>query len=493
MRRVALFPEVCKKVRMWLLLIACSTPAPPSAQEPPPVASKAPGPREGKAPRPRGREGRSLPDGDRLVIGPEALPTDPPARTVVLNPGAPLGPLAPLMGVNGGPSSKGAPANIVELYQRVGVRSIRTHDYNGAFDLFPTFGSTLAGEGDFSSTDGVLQQISSGGFGLYLRLGNSYHTSASIENIDMAQKQMVATVAHVVKAAKVAGRPLEAVEIWNEPDNPIFWKGEQADFFRLFEGTAKEIRRRFPELKIVGPALAPGATRAPKGMAWAADFFAMVKAKEVPLDAISWHMYANKPEMYSQAAARVQAYATEHGWGDMPQIVSEWNTAFRPSGGTGSGQPGAEVREKKHASAVVGASWIAMQQAGVDDAYFYCGVDPAMEASNFYGMFRPDGSSKPAGLAFVLFKELMAHPTRVDLAMERSDDLWALGGQNAVGDIVILLANSSGDRVAWSSARAVTASWTVADPERGVVVEQGGGKAGVVEPWNLVLLKLGKE
>ncbi|HND33993.1 MAG TPA: glycosyl hydrolase, partial [Myxococcota bacterium] len=461
---------------MWpLLLIACSSPLVPSTREPSADAPAARGPREGKAPRPPGRGGRALPDGDQLLIGPEALPTDAPARTVALNPGAALGPLAPLMGVNGGPSSKGAPANIVELYQRVGIRAIRTHDYNGAFDLAPIFGGTLAGDGDFSSTDGVYRQIAEGGFGLFLRVGDSYHTATPIENIDMAQKKMVATVRHLVNVSKAAGRPLEYVEIWNEPDNTTFWKGDQANFFRLFEGTAKEIRRTFPELKIVGPALTPGATRTPKGMAWAAAFFAMVKEKKVPLDAISWHMYANKPELYIQAASQYRSYATEQGWGDLPQIVSEWNSAFRPTGGSGAGQAGAEVREKKQASAVVGASWIAMQQAGVDDAYFYCGVDPAMEASHFYGLFRPDGSSKPAGLAFVLFKELLAHPTRVDLALERSENLWVLGGQNGAGEVAILLANVSGERVAWESGRAVTERWTVAEPEAGVVVDQGAG------------------
>jgi hypothetical protein len=219
----------------------------------------------------------------------------------------------------------------------------------------------------------------------------------------------------------------------------------------------------------------------------------MVKEKKVPLDAISWHMYANKPELYGHAARQYRTYAEENGWGDLPQIVSEWNSAFRPSGGQGAGQPGSEVREKKQASAVVAASWIAMQQAGVDDAYFYCGVDPAMEASHFYGMFRPDGSSKPAGLAFVLFKEMMAHPTRVDLGMERTDNLWVLAGKNTAGEVVILLANASGDRMAWESPRVVTESWKVAEPEAGVVVEKGSSKAGVVEPWNLVLLKMGPE
>lgn len=493
LRRVALLPEVCKKVGMWLLLIACSSPVVPSAQEAPPAAATPVGPREGKSPRPRGRGDRALPDGDQLLIGPEALPTDAPAQTVTLTPGAALGPLAPLMGVNGGPSSKGAPSNIVELYQKVGVTAIRTHDYNGAFDLFPTFGNGLSGAGDFSKTDEVFQQVTNGGFGLFLRIGDSYHTSAPIENIDTAQKKMVATVRHLVKAAKASGRPLQFVEIWNEPDNTVFWKGEQADFFDLFEGTAKEIRRNFPELKIVGPALTPGATRSPKGKAWAAAFFARIKEKKVPLDAISWHMYANKPELYADAALQYRSYAQENGWGDMPQIVSEWNSSFRPTGGRGQGQPGAEVRERKQGSAVVGASWIVMQQAGVDDAYFYCGVDPAMEASHFYGLFRPDGSSKPAGLAFVLFKELMSHPTRVDLGVERSGDLWALAGKNPAGEVAILLANVGGQRVAWTTPRAVTESWTVAEPERGVVVEKVGGSTGVVEPWNLVLLKMGRE
>jgi hypothetical protein len=134
-----------------------------------------------------------------------------------------------------------------------------------------------------------------------------------------------------------------------------------------------------------------------------------------------------------------------------------------------------------------------MQQAGVDDAYFYCGVDPAMEASQFYGMFRPDGSSKPAGLAFGLFRELMSYPDRVDLGLDRSDSLWVLGGKNASGEVAILLANLSGDRVAWEGLPGLRETWTLGEPEAGVVVTKASGTSGVVEPWNLVLLKLGKE
>ncbi|MGN0852452.1 MAG: hypothetical protein ACI4Q3_03645, partial [Kiritimatiellia bacterium] len=78
-------------------------------------------------------------------------------------------------------------------------------------------------------------------------------------------------------------------EIWNEPDldwprqwktNPRTWGGTDVEFFLFYETAAKHLKRKFPHLKIGGPALC-------SNRQWAEKFLSYCQQRQVPLDFFS--------------------------------------------------------------------------------------------------------------------------------------------------------------------------------------------------------------
>ncbi|MBQ5825469.1 MAG: hypothetical protein IIW48_11775 [Clostridia bacterium] len=118
---------------------------------------------------------------------------------------------------------------------------------------------------------------------------------------------------------------IEYWEIWNEPDldpddskNKRTWGGTKAQFFDLYEITAKHLKAQFPFLKIGGPAIAHDEN-------WAADFLASMQKRNVPLDFFSWHIYCVEPEHMARKAERIKALLSEYGYEHAESILNEWN------------------------------------------------------------------------------------------------------------------------------------------------------------------------
>ena len=77
-------------------------------------------------------------------------------------------------------------------------------------------------------------------------------------------------------------------EVWNEPDLRIaFFDGTQADYFHLYEITARAIKAVDNQLMVGGPATS--------GSKWVSDFVAFCEKNSVPVDFITTHQYAGDP------------------------------------------------------------------------------------------------------------------------------------------------------------------------------------------------------
>ena len=72
-------------------------------------------------------------------------------------------------------------------------------------------------------------------------------------------------------------------EVWNEPNLSSFWTSTQSEYFRLYQHTAKAIKKVDPLLQVGGPATAHNA--------WIKDFLLFCKKHKVPSDFISTHHY----------------------------------------------------------------------------------------------------------------------------------------------------------------------------------------------------------
>src|SRR6202789_119130 len=75
-------------------------------------------------------------------------------------------------------------------------------------------------------------------------------------------------------------------EVWNDP-NLDFWAGQpkQATYFELYDHTALAIKRVSSRLRVGGPS--------PAQAAWVAAFLQHCKEKNIPVDFVTSHVYAN--------------------------------------------------------------------------------------------------------------------------------------------------------------------------------------------------------
>ncbi len=379
-------------------------------------------------------------------------PEPQPDLTLIL--GGPTGEsIRPLLGVNAGPVPAGkAPqdADLTEAYRRIGVTIVRTHDYFGPLDMSVLYPDQDADPSDpasydFAASDEVFRAILAGGFEPYLRLGDSWGMGRGFPPLRRRApsrpsnwvRAAVEVVRHYRVMAARAGVPLRYVEVWNEPDNRHFWDDTLEAFFDLFASTVVALKAEFPDLKVGGPGFLPSGALTSQGQNYVRDFLAYMNLHAVPLDFLSWHLYASDPKAFAQAADFYRQVLDSYGYPEAESHISEWNTPVRQSR-----DPGApDLRYTARGAAILSAAWIELQMHRVDVSAFYRGPDPALDAPRSSGMFYADGRPKPIARAFALWAELARHPQRLMLSLPPDTGLWVLAGRNATGEVVILVAN----------------------------------------------------
>ncbi|MBN1991769.1 MAG: hypothetical protein JW953_03630 [Anaerolineae bacterium] len=373
--------------------------------------------------------------------------------------------IRPLLGVNIGPIPAGEPGNadLTAAYQNIGVTTIRTHDYYGPLDMATIYPDQNAdpldpASYDFEASDQVFAAILAGGFEPYLRLGDSWHNAPSYPPADPRRpinpanwvQAAVEVVRHYNDPDLWGGSHLRYVEIWNEPDHPQFWDGSPPEFFELFAAAAVALKAEFPHLMIGGPGLTVAAFKTPHGQAYTENFLAHLQSQAVPLDFFSWHIYSNDPADFPAAAAYYRAQLDGHGYPTAESHITEWNTAV----GEGRSETDPALRIGARGAALLTAAWIGLQEQGVAVSTFYRGPDAAQNHPTFYGMFYADGRPKPIALAFSLWAEMAAHPTRLNVSLSGGSNpgqLWVLAGQNGSGEMALLLANPTDTSTSWQA------------------------------------------
>jgi xylan 1,4-beta-xylosidase len=72
-------------------------------------------------------------------------------------------------------------------------------------------------------------------------------------------------------------------EVWNEPNLDAFWKGSQADYFKLYQYTANAVKSVDAQFRVGGPATADDA--------WVPEFLGFCEANKLPVEFVSTHHY----------------------------------------------------------------------------------------------------------------------------------------------------------------------------------------------------------
>ena len=196
-------------------------------------------------------------------------------------------------------------------------------------------------------------------------------------------------------------------EVWNEPNLDAFWKGSQADYFKLYKYTAEAIKKAGPSLKVGGPATADNA--------WIPEFLDFTAQNNVPVDFISTHHYPTddfgKPgdDTVAQLAAstrsalRGEAQKVKNEAKGKPVYYTEWCTSSNPFD---------ELHDQPYAAAFIVKTVI--EAAGLVQGYSYWTFSDIFEENYFcsvpfhggFGLMSIYGIPKPAYRAFQLLHKL---------------------------------------------------------------------------------------
>lgn len=235
----------------------------------------------------------------------------------------------------------------------IGAQLIRTHDtdaldWNLAYP-HPSFDANTSDPAsyNFSAGDRYMRRILGGGFGPYLRLGAGYFIAGGgvpRAGLPYNRTALVDVLLHIVMhyndgwgGGPFRNRSVRYVEIWNEPDSSCqwstaagcgkFWNRSAADFYDLFDATARALKRHDPSLLVGGPGCAlpyaPWARPAPNPFSF--GLIDEVAKRRTPLDFFSWHFYTDQAGLMTTIAAAVRAKLEGAGLSGVEQHVSEWN------------------------------------------------------------------------------------------------------------------------------------------------------------------------
>lgn len=129
-------------------------------------------------------------------------------------------------------------------------------------------------------------------------------------------------------------------EVWNEPNlKDAFWSGDQAEYFKLYDVTARAVKNVSADYRIGGPATA--------GRAWVPEMIAHAAVARVPLDFITTHDYGVSgrgldaegnqqlyldpaPEAIIVGVRDVRSQIKASAMPSLPLHYTEWSTSYSP-------------------------------------------------------------------------------------------------------------------------------------------------------------------
>lgn len=255
-----------------------------------------------------------------------------------------IGAVKPMHSVNNGPVVPQAHGfGNLDYYRDARFPFARTHDaafspaYGGSHTVdiiavFPDFEADVSDPAsyDFGLTDEYIENIMKAGTKVFYRLGNKIeHESKRYGSLPPKDYFKWAQICeHIIMHMNCGWADghhygVEYWEIWNEPDvNPQCWDGPPEDFFPLFDITARHLKKRFPSLKIGGPAFCSINSWLPKPFF---DYMTRDPEDPTPIDFISFHRYGTDPSGYAADSFRAREIADSYGYKSAELILNEWN------------------------------------------------------------------------------------------------------------------------------------------------------------------------
>ncbi|RMI04979.1 GH39 family glycosyl hydrolase [Cellulomonas triticagri] len=130
------------------------------------------------------------------------------------------------------------------------------------------------------------------------------------------------------------------VEVWNEPNLPVFWQdADEAAYHRLYDAAARAVKDVDADIPVGGPAVSPGADD------WLPRFADHVAAAGVPCDFVSKHAYTSGPAQHVPFGthqtlrppqdlltqfATPRALLASTALAGLPVHITEFSSSYRP-------------------------------------------------------------------------------------------------------------------------------------------------------------------
>ena len=342
-------------------------------------------------------------------------------------------------------------------YKAARIPYSRNHDsgvcgiYGGPYShdityIFPDFSADPYNPGsyDFPCTDESILVTLDAGTETFFRLGQTIeHQVKKHGTIPPDDFEKWAVICeHIIRHyndgwADGFNLDIKYWEIWNEPDlddddsdNKRTWGGTKAQFFDLYEVSAKHLKKCFPSLKIGGPALAWNEE-------WAEDFLCEMQKRNVPVDFFSWHIYCTEPQHMTEKAERMKKLLCKYGFENAESILNEWNYV---KGWTDDYLYSLKAIHGTKGASFVTACMCEAQQSDIDMLMYY-----DTRPSVFNGVFDFYTYEKLKGYyPFYWYGQFYDCITEI-VSENRIDNVYSLCGVDEQGKVSILLTYYSDD------------------------------------------------
>lgn len=227
-------------------------------------------------------------------------------------------------------------------------------------------------------------------------------------------------------------------EVWNEP-NIDFWGGvpSQRSYFDLYAHTARAIKAVSPRLRVGGPATAAAA--------WVGDFLKFAQEKNVPVDFVTSHGYADDTvenlfgtnedipmdQRVCRAIGKVRGEISASAMPKLPLFWTEWNVqGMKESRDTSFVGPGlANTIRQCDGKVEMMSFWT------FSDVFEEGGPIPKPFEGHF-GLRAKGGINKPSYYAFQLLHKLgeerIANPSNDVIVTRRADGALVMVAWNLV-------------------------------------------------------------
>ena len=365
------------------------------------------------------------------------------------------GKIRPLTGLNAGPvlSACGQVLDLTDAYLDMKIPAVRLADVappygqNQLVDvhcIFPDFTADVEDPAsyNFTETDRYIAAVRAAGAEPVLRFGESpdpYPRKLFLKSPADLEKWAsicVHTVMHYNEGFADGYKwKLKHFEIWDLPETPEGFVGEDEELFRLYAVTAKALKERFPKIKVGGfGALGfSGLNRLDStelyknSPAYVEKFLAYQKAAGAPLDFFSWYCYADTPEEVALHARYARNALDSSGFKRTASHIAGFNMRKAESG------------PYRGYLSELSASFITAQRSGVD-MMFYSDARPFGERNALYTTDGRSAEFTSARSALSAFGRLTSLGTAVESVGDSRREIYSLAARDGTRAALLVTA-----------------------------------------------------